>query len=200
MDHDKAKRWDDLAKKVSRGVAKDFPDLEVDDLYGELWVDIMSQDYRDHLDEPWIRNHLYRRCRVLAWNTRKENLQFSSQYVYRPSDIRAMLRVIFEPADWPKIYLPQDAREEDNQSARLDVAADLSWGLDQLPDHYREILESRYRDGTEMTLDAERKTLGRAETRLTELVNQYRGQYDGSHSRRAISNARANFQIQEQYE
>lgn len=198
--HEETVKWDSLITRVSKGVVKDFPDLEWDDLYSSLWEDVIKDDsYNTHVYAPWMRTHLRKRCRVVAWNLRKENLQWSSQYVYRPSDIRIILRAVFDYDDWERTFLPGDATEENNAAARLDLAVDLSWSLDQLSVSYRSILESHYHHGIEYEDgSAERKMLYRAEVRLTELLNQYRGQWQRQSPRRAITNAHANYVLEEQ--
>jgi len=192
-------RWNGLILRVSRGVSKDFPDIETDDLYQDLWEDLLHEDYYVYLNEPWIKSYLSKRCRVVAWERRKENLQWSSQYSYRPSDIRTMLQTVFRQEDWDRIFLPSDASEEERRSARLDVAVDLSWALDQLPDHYFQIIENRYANLVYYDKDsAESKMLYRAELRLTEILNTYRGGQTIPRRRRTISNAHAMYTLQEQ--
>jgi hypothetical protein len=191
-------KWDDLITRVSRSVSRDFPDLETDDLYQDLWEDLLTGDHHIYLDEPWIKAHLLRRGRWVAWERRRENLQWSSQYTYRPSDIRLMLKTVFRQEDWDKIFLPGDATEEENRSARLDMAVDLSWALDQLSDAHYAVIKEHYGDQVVFARDsAESKMLYRAELRLTDVLNTYRGKQSPKIPRRTMSNAKANYILQE---
>lgn len=199
LSNDDVRTWDDLIRKITRSVVRDFPDLELDDLYQSVWEDLLQDEsYHYYSKAPWIKMHMYRRTKWIAWQHRKEHLQWSSQYSYRPSDIRQMLRAVFDPQDWQRLFLPGDATEENNSATRLDLATDLSWALDNLSSNYRSILESHY--GHSLVFDddsAEARMLTRAEVRLTELLNQYRGTETGR-VRKKITNAHANYVIQEQ--
>lgn len=189
--------------KVAGRVASDFPDVEEEDLAQDLWEMMLKErSTHDKTHEGWFHSFLTKRARKIAWDRRKEHLQWTSQYSYRNSDVRKILEHVFDKERWESMPIPADAKSEDRN--RLDVAVDISWAFDKLSVGYQAIIKRKYVDHETFTTGAEKSRFNKAVARLTDILNFYRGKVaesrQGPGHRKVISNAHAGYIIQEQYD
>lgn len=197
-----ALEWDNIIRKVCRFIRNDFPDVDFEDIIGELWCYVLSHTkvLEAGPNSYGITTILGRHAKKLAWNVRKEQLQYSAQYLYQNTAVRQILETTFDYRDWPDGWVPRDAHSRDG-TGPVDVRADVTWGLDHIPPQYKEAILNRYRLGMEPVVGgAERRRLNRAIQRLTDVLNWYypRLRNDGPGTRRVTSNATANYRLEEQ--
>lgn len=189
LTHEEAVEWSGVVEKIGKFVARDFPGIEWEDLTQDIWVHLLEREQKGPLPSPdadGVMRALKREAERIAWRRRKEDLRSTSQYDYRPSDVRRILETSFNYMDWPRGPVPDDAKSDDGLAA-FDIRSDISAGLDRLSQSHRNAILGRYRDGNMSTGDAQKKMLYRAVDALTDILNTYRGRLN----RRAVSNARA---------
>lgn len=186
MSEDKYSAWESLVKKTARFVAKDFPEVEEEDLENDLFVFVLETEISP--DAEFVAKALYRKAVALSWEYRKVGLHLSAQYSYRTSDVRRIMDTGFFYEDWESGHLPDDCRSEDYDE-RLVVHSDISRAYDYLTDHYQSVLYRRYY----LQEDVSAASLRKALERLTDILNHYNLKYthDGLTSRKVISNAKA---------
>jgi hypothetical protein len=134
-------KYDEWAKEIERVatfVSYDFPDVDKDDVVQELGVFVLATPRLKNPSEEGVTVVLQKAAKDICWKYRKEALNVTSQYTYRPSDVKRILDKQFDYEDWDNTFVPDDARSEDG--AQYEVSADVSRGLDKLhayhPDHY----------------------------------------------------------------
>lgn len=189
--------WMKLIPKAAKFVCSDFPDIEQADIEQDLWVAVLENPNLDPTREG-VSTILVRLARSKAWEYRKEQLVWTSQYSYRTSDLRLILENVYHPECWGSSPIPNDAKSTDKN--KVDVFADVSWGIAQLPKQYRKAIETRYRDGVVLPAGAERTKLNRAIRRLADVLNFYRRPTtpQGPGQRKVISNNQARYLLEEQ--
>lgn len=187
--------WRDLVVRVARFVASDFPYVEREDLEQELYLFLFSRDTMDDPETPGSSMILTKVAKTYAFAIRAQHLYQTSQYSYRPSDIRLILESVFDYRDWTGGYVPNDARGDDWDSY-LDVYSDVHWGFQRLSETYRQVIISRYRDRViPPPASNERRQLSRALRRLTDIINNYWTPKQGPGARRVKGNAKSTHDI-----
>lgn len=200
MSDDFTAQWMELARKVARFTASDFPDVEADDIEGKLLVFLAERKMfaRDPETDGYAY-HLNRKAAYFAWEERKEHLCISPQYAYRTRDISALLENLFDHSRWSDAAVPEDARSFENSHATdgIEMTSDLSWAFDRLPENYKRSIFSRYALGEVPARgSSEAKTLNRAKQRMAEILNTFhRTQHEGPGARKAASNAQARYRL-----
>lgn len=191
-------RWDDLITRTARFVASDFPGVDRDDLRQELWVWLLEKSNRKAPDAYGVARLVTTIARRMAWRQRAENLQNTSQYDYRRSDLCAILETTFTYNDWEGGFVPKDAQSIDSDVAydAVDVRMDITWAFEGLSAAHQQALLRRYRDHIEPPAGTrERRALNRAIRSLLDNLNSY---YRLNPRRKAISNATARYTIENQ--
>lgn len=197
MTEDKYSVWKDAITRTARFTARDFPDVEVEDISQHLWLKIFSQKHFKDPDAAGASKMLARWAKAFAWDQRKEHLTLSAQYNYRASDVREILQTVFSQEDWVNVRIPDDARSEYND-VFLEINCDVKVAWERLGHAQKKVIFERYALGLDMITDADRKRFYRAIDQLVENLNWYKKRQDNREcvgSRRAISNANARFDI-----
>jgi len=182
-------------EKVARTVAKDFPDVEWEDLSQELYCIII-----EHTDIPEPEDGdpyptLFGAAKIIARKIRAQHLDISPQYTYRQSDVRRILESSMYYDLWQSGWTPEDDPSEYSHSDAIITRMDVTWAITLLSVDYRDAILSRYRDGVvPQHATPEYKRLDRALRKLTDTINNYKRPHpEGPGSRKAISNAHAQY-------
>lgn len=182
MDNDELyNTWKGVVAKVSKKVARQFPELEQSDLYQDLFLWIMENNPAREKDDFAFRT-LELVALDTAWKYRRQYLAATGQYYYRPQDVRTIVKTYLFNEEYWKTSVKIDEHplaNGDRGSATLDfedrvaVYADIAKAFDNLSDNYRAVIEKAYRDGDKLT-DAEQKRCERAIDRMTDHLNYTR--------------------------
>lgn len=220
--------YEDLATdidRIARKVAKDYPDIDWEDVRQELVVFVLTNGPSIKLREDGGNPSKFLElvAQTYCGKQRAQHLSLSPQYAYRPSDVKLILETAFQADDIPNAYVPDDARHPlsntfnifDTEGAftvrdrdpfhepdAMEVASDVKAALLRLKIDDKEAIFSRYvLNIIPDNASWERKKLNRAINRLTHTLNTYRGKGPNDvRSRRAISNAGARARISEGYD
>jgi len=200
MSDDFTSEWMELARRVARFTAVDFPDIEADDIEGKLLVFLAEKKLFDR--DPSSDGFAYalnRKAHYFAWQERKEHLQISPQYAYRTRDISMLLENLFDYTRWPDAQVPEDAKSFENSLATdgIEMTSDMSWAYSHLPENYRRAIFCRYALRVIPARgSSEAKTLNRAKARMAEVLNtHFRPQHAGPGARTVVSNAQARYRL-----
>lgn len=194
----------DIIDRVTKSVAKDFPDLEPEDLSQELYLAVLT--HRDKIPEPDEDNDptalILHIAKIYARKNRTQALTLSPQYSYRQSDVRKILEEsMWYYSQWNDGYTPDDDPSEYKHSDNVIARADIAWAIDFLPAHYKDAILARFRDGIlPQQATPEYRKLDRSLRKLTDILNSYKRDRpaDGPGTRRVITNATARFMIDKQ--
>lgn len=192
--------WQRLCQRIARFTSYDFPDVDAEDIEGELYVFLTERNLWDK--DPETQGFAYalqRRANWHAWQERKEQLSRTSQYSYRTRDISIVLETMFDYSLWVDAFVPDDAKSNENSrdTDGIDLSVDLSWAYDRLSDEHKQAIFNRYvlhnhpEKGT-----AEYKRLSRAKTKMADILNNYWVEDpEGPSTRKVRSNASMNAKI-----
>lgn len=198
-----AATYEDLARMidlVAKNVAKDYPDVEWEDLRQDMSMFVVQHGKSIKLKEDggnprWL---LERVAQTAAKRIRTQHLILTSQYAYRPSDVKKILETAFFPEQMESTQVPEDAISLD-QIDSLQVSSDVMAAYDLLKPEWKEVLFRRYALNQIPSNETyERKKLNKAINELTFRLNSYRGA--AKNRRRVMSNAGARAAISEMYE
>lgn len=195
MSDDFVTKWGDIVNRIANSVARDFPDIERDDVAQYLYMLILEQKFEDPT-LIWMFKVLSRAANIYAWDQRKEHLQLSPQYSYRTRDVKAILASLFDRQDWESVKVPDDAKSEFND-VFLEINCDVKGAWMKLGYAQKRAIFEKYALGFEPKDEAAQKRLYRAVAALTDNLNWYqknRGE-DYVGSRRVITNANARANI-----
>lgn len=188
--------WDEMVKRVARNVARDFPDTEREDLEQDLWLELILAEQKA-VDKgigftPEGRHSesaLYYAAKELAVKTRKQHLTISTQYAYRTSDVRALLKTFFSKEEWLEANTPEDAISELG-SVGMEMSSDLSRAWDLLYISHKVVIFRYF--GLHEKVDT--KKLSSAISRMADILNQYQpARRAGVGTRKIISSATAKY-------
>lgn len=188
--------WKPTVEKICKKTARDFPEVTYEDLYQDLFLWILETPQLKHPSRRETVKVIERQARHMAWEIRAGFQYQYDRYLYRPSDVREILKTSFDTSHWQVGFVPEDAWSDAED--QLIVHADVSWGYSFLPDNYKKILFRKYvlHDEYEHN-SAEHKMFYRAIDRLVFVLNVYRRpQHAGPGARRAISNAQAQWLVE----
>lgn len=197
--------WEKVIEKISHKVARDFPDVEKEDLSQHLWQFVLEVKQRKTLEphEDGAFSLLYIIARRYAWSMRKEHLTLSPQYSYRTSDVRRILETQFDHIDWDITYVPEDAQSLRGDDS-IEISAEIAWGLKRLRrrnERYYDAIIRRYRDGIIPDNNSnERKRMNKGIEMLAEILNWYYHPEDVIGARPIINNATARYLIKESWD
>lgn len=189
--------WGDTIKRTANFVARDFPDVEREDLRQELYLFVLAHPTLESPEKPGSTVVLAKAAKMYAWNQRKQHLQLTAQYSYRTSDVRAILETVFEPSAWEGVNVPEDAKSEFND-VFLEINCDVKRAWESLGYAMKQTIFKKYALGWEFERgSAESKRLSRAIERLTDNLNFYRKPPDRDYvgSRKVITSANARYNV-----
>lgn len=190
---EKYSRWEDLVSRTARFVARDFPEVDEEDLFQDVMLEVLTNDKLVNPDDFGMPTALSRFATKKAWEYRTQGLYLSVQYAYRPSDVKRILQTVFLDEGARFTYQPEDM-ESFYEDDRLVANSDIKYAFDRLPPQYKEIIFKVFALKWEFDNNsAERKRLNRAIDRMVQILNTYNKQYEyhGPGARKAISNATA---------
>jgi hypothetical protein len=212
----------DTVDLVSKVVARDYPDIDWQDLRQDVAVFVVEngKSIKPKSDGGNPKRVLMLVAQSAAKKYRTQHMILSPQYAYRPSDIKLILENAFLGPD-KSSYVPDDARSplsrtfntfDPNDSFSVEevdpfhytdyveIASDVKATIKKLKYEHREALYERYVLG-EIPSNAswERKRLNNAINELTRKLNWYRGSQLPDR-RKVSSNASARMKISESYE
>jgi hypothetical protein len=192
----------EIVTQAARFVAKDYPDIETEDIAQELYIILIQKPELLDRDDDTLSPFLYGAARIVAKKIRGVHLYLSPQYSYRTSDVRRILETTFDYSEWQGGFSPGDDYSEYDDNDIV-MRIDVKWAFELMREDQQQAVLSRYRDGVvPSSATPERRTLDRAVSRLTEILNTYsRGEdYEGPGNRKVMSNARSQHQISSQWE
>ncbi|QFG25468.1 sigma-70 family RNA polymerase sigma factor [Actinomadura sp. WMMB 499] len=186
-----------MAKRAGYRVAREYPGIEAEDIAYEALTRLYERAERL---KAATADYLYRVLEgegvKYAAKERYDYILFSSQYVYTPREVRAVLEhVYYDPTarDVP-------TQKDDWLSAEIGKGTvgislvDVDVAMEKIKPEYRKVLERRFLHGDTVT---DTKAVTRAVDSLTQVVNRlvYRKGLsdDGPGSRTAMSNAKAQY-------
>jgi len=198
-------QYEQIVKNVARKVAADFPGhIEVEDMEMELYCFLLerSKYFDKEVASAIVYKALTEQAKKVGWEQRKQHLVLTPQYTYRPSDVRRILETMFNYTTWPDARVPDDAKSIKGNDA-LEMSSDVAWAFSKMThEPYKQAIAKRYRDGIQPENgSADSKRLSRAIQTLTEILNYYMksAHEDGPGARKAITNARAAYNISAPY-
>lgn len=198
-----AATYEDLARlidSVAKIVAKDYPDVDWEDLRQEMALFVVKHGKSIKLKEEggnpkWLMERVAKQA---AKEARAKHLILTSQYAYRPSDVKEILETAFSPESRENTFIPEDAVSLDGIDS-IQLSSDVLAAYDMLKPELKEAIFRRYalnQIPSNETYD--RKKLNRAVNELTYKLNTYRG--STRDRRRILSNAGSRAAISDVYE
>lgn len=182
-----------IIERIARQVSSDFPDVSSEDLYQQMCLFVLqnakSIKTKEEGGNPgWI---LRRVAYHYAKQERTQQLSMSIQYTYRPSDIKAILEIIYDISDLEKTPVPEDAISLTGNDS-LEIGSDVRSAIKRLSETDQIALFRRYAlKEIPDNSSYERKQLNKAVKNLVFALNSYRGYGTYVGKRRVLSNATA---------
>lgn len=170
--------WKGYVARASRKIARQFAEIEEEDLVQELFLWVFSEK-PDHTNSPMRLAEL--RARDIAWDYRRSYMANSGQYLYRTEDVRKILKELaYLDEYWDhSIKLDVQPLKSGNTGVssltledRVVLVVDVQEAFKFLSPNYKGVIEKAYRDGVRFAPDsAEERQLSRAVDRLTDYLN-----------------------------
>jgi len=198
-----AATYEDLAKiidSLAKSVAKDYPDIDWEDLRQEMAIFVVKNGKSIKLKEDggnprWLMERVAKQA---AKEIRTQHLILTAQYAYRPSDVKEILETAFNPEARESSYVPEDAVSLDGIDS-LQISSDVMAAYELLKPEWKEVIFRRYALNQIPSNETyERKKLNKAINELTYRLNTYRG--STKDRRKILSNAGARAAYSEVYE
>jgi hypothetical protein len=185
-----------MAESVGRSVARDYPGVDAEDISAEALTKLM--DNRPKADDPsagYVKRILQRYGATYAATQRYQRIVETSQYIYTPNEIKALLEhCYYDPAAWDVPTGKDDwlSAEIDGRSIGISLM-DITVGMEKIKAEYRSALEKKFYLGE----DVHHQRVTRALDSLTRAINRIvakTGKGDGGPgSRNAMSNSKARY-------
>ncbi|MFC9974326.1 hypothetical protein ACFVH6_25825 [Spirillospora sp. NPDC127200] len=182
----------EMAAKVGRRIARDYPGVEADDIASAALlalaerVDILPADH----GAGYVYKLLEKAGRTHAAQERYERVIGTSQYIYTPQEVRALLQeAYYDPSAWDT-----PSRKDDWLSAEISEGTvgislmDIKSAMDRISPQQREVLNARFGRGEEIS---ERYKVARAIDALTRCLNYITNHYNAKPRQKPVSTARA---------
>lgn len=112
--------WKDRVHKITSYIARDYPNVEAEDLQQDLYTLILSRRWTNP-DDDSVVIILKRVAQWKAMQYRTQQIAGTSQYCYRPSEVRKILELVFDYNDWPRRSVPTKTYEDGGETPQ--------WGL-----------------------------------------------------------------------
>lgn len=194
-------QWERLtraANQAARGLAKDWPGIDRDDIRSEIISTMAGQSASlAKLDDKGLFHAARRVGRGYCGRERYAYTWHSAQYVYTPAEVRALFATaFFEPELWEQLPRPGDGVtiEADGIVVAL---WDLSDIYDRLSPDHKVVVAKRYERGEALN-EAERRRLSRAIDEVCRRLNRRVPtggstpvDHDGPGARKAVRNSAA---------
>lgn len=183
-----------VVEHISRMTASDYPDIEWEDVRQHLCLFILEK--ADALKYEGnggsVKSILKKVAKDFCKKERAQQNFLSSQYSYRPSDVKKILESAFDQEGLDKTYVPEDARSVKSAMDEVEIASDVRDAFLRLAPDYQISLFMRYAM-REVPAHAsyERKRLNKAVNELTRILNSYRGRGPFVGRRTIVSNSTA---------
>jgi hypothetical protein len=187
----------ELANKVGHKIAREYPGIDADDIASEALSRLATKAPK--LDNPsagYVYRVLERDAGAYAAKVRYERVISTSQYVYTPREIRALLaEVYYDPTCWDVPQAKDDRLSAEINGRTIGIALmDIKAALERIKPEYAQTIENRYGHGDETI---HRQKVARAVDSLTMAVNRIAaktGRADNRPgARTAMSNGRAQY-------
>lgn len=191
-----------MASKVGRRVARRFPGVEADDIASAALTELVRT--KDQIKEP-TEGNVYKILEKFgiryADKERYDYIVNSSQYVYTPREVRALLKeAYFVEEMW---NTPSGRDDRLSATIEQDVVVvsllDVEEALGQTSGRYRDVVTRAFYMGEEV----DSKELTRAVDDVTKHLNRHinRSKYghEGPGARRAITNAHSQYLTRNQW-
>lgn len=211
----------EMIDSVAKKVARDYPDVDWEDLRQQLVVFVLengkSLKLRSEGGNP--RKILTLVAESYSKKLRVQHLTLTPQYAYRPSDVMLILETCFNPDMVQAGYVPDDARDplsktfnvfDDEKSFAIkeqdyfhmadamEVSSDVKRAFLLLKVELQEALLLRYGLGQVPDNSSwQRKRLNKAVNELTYRLNTYRGDVFDKKQRKSMRNAAARVRFSE---
>lgn len=171
LTHDDYERVSEIVKRAARGLAKSWPGIDGEDIEQEIWVGLVKDWSKLPDDDVLIRHRAWKHGLKYCHDERYFYTLRSAEWVYTPSEVRALFRdCFFDPVWWEDM----PTKEADN-SLKAGGVVVLLWDLrnvwESLSDDQRDDIGRVYRDHVEVA-PAERKACQRAVDVATEKLNR----------------------------
>jgi hypothetical protein len=185
----------ELASRAGREVARKYPGIEAADIASEALSALVEKiDRVADMSPGYLYEVLRRDGLTFAAKERYRYIVETSQYVYTPREVRALLEhCYYDPSAWDVPTGRDDwlSAEIDGQSIGVSLI-DIKVAMEKIKPEHRYTLEQRYFEGDS---SLERKRVSRAVDSLVRALNRKvngsEGEHDGPGARRAMSNGEA---------
>ncbi|WP_328691423.1 hypothetical protein OHA74_20850 [Streptomyces phaeochromogenes] len=194
--------WLLYAKKVAKSFAYQFQGIDEDDIFQEMAILLYTKE--EQLKATARTDSYVKKClQNISWNycmkERGSTIFYTDQYDYRPESVRLLLEQYYAGSAG-KVTVPEEMKTV-HKDDDLAVYGDISRVVDELSETHQEALENKYMMGIDPETAAERKALSRAVSRVTQVLNENKKtatrEYEGTGSRKAVSNAAAMYMTKE---
>ncbi len=207
---------------VARVVAKDYPDIDWEDLRQHLCLYILengkSIKLKEHGGNP--KRLLFLIAKTYAKKLRVQHMTLSPQYSYRPSDVSLILENAWQGVSAAS-YVPDDARDKLSRTFTqydpdgsfktkdvdpyhfpdaMEVASDVRKAFAGLKPIHQEAIFRRFALNEKPSNETwDRKRLNQAVNELTYRLNTYKGDVFEPQIRKSVSAAGARVRNAENY-
>lgn len=191
-----------IASQVGDRVAREFPGIESEDVAQEVIARIFeNHNFPEAFDPDYLYMAMYKEGKAYALKERYDYILSTSQYLYRPDEVRALLEeVYFQPSSQDVPTAKDDRVSADISSGTVFASLlDIQEAWKKIPRNHSDILLRKYADGEAIE---DTKAVTRAIDALTRAmnihINRSGDEHVGPGSRRAMSNAESQFATRNQ--
>lgn len=194
--------YDDLRDdidRIAKFVAKDFPDIDWEDVRQHLVLFVLERGksikLKDEGGQPnWI---LKKVAQTYCKDQRVQHLTLSPQYAYRPSDVMKLLELAFTTSALQEIE-DLDLWEKVEGFDLLDMTSDVKRAFDRLKHDDKVVIFRRFAVGIPPNDSYERKKLNKAVNTLTYNLNSFSG--EPGDTARKVRNTAASYELASAYD
>ena len=176
--------WAPLVERVAQYVARDFPEVEEEDLAQDLFL--FAYERGADVDHPYAEKDLRAEAKKIAWKYKLAGTMVAPESAYRTADVMKKLDLIFSHEE-DQLPPADPAKLTDNWVGD----SDLQYAYNHLGTAFKRHIYERFALGIFPEDERAQERLYRAIVRMTDLLNMYRPRVDhqGPGARRVISNA-----------
>jgi len=185
----------DMARRAGESVARTFPGMDAEDLSSEALTAIMENAWSvKGKDRDYIYKALEAAAERFALKARYDYMLATSTYVYRPAEVRALLKEFYWNQDeWDVPSGPDDRLSASISKDTVFVSVmDIQAAWKTLSSNHIDVLIRVFRDGDE---SVHSQYVTRAVDALTRAlnwqVNRPATDHKGPGARKAMSNSQA---------
>jgi len=193
--------WIYKAQGIAKGITRNYPGIDWEDVAQEmssLLVEKQSQFSEEHIKDSYVSTALRHVGNNYCQKEYSRKFFSGDSFVYRPDDVREFLQAYYDLSlgDMRAPSYGESVESDDHLAIYADIAVAVEHsGV------YREVIVNYFCEGWEPTSDAERQQFSRAIRKVTKLLNDNREKqkknHNGPGSRKAMTNARAQYIIKE---